>query len=308
MTRGRRLRTIGSLLSLVHPCQGAWLTGTAATTRRAASSQAAAVAGRSALTAARQGAATDMLATCDRRLGTCRLSGGTAAAPPAGEFEWQRGAPARMQEVECPTEAAADPSEMASQYDPSEVEERLYNWWEESGYFKPVEHEADEKQCFVIPMPPPNVTGRLHMGHAMFVTLEDIMARFQRMRGRPVLWLPGTDHAGIATQMLVERDLRSRGIERKDLGREAFIEKVWEWKHEYGGYITSQVRRLGASCDWSRERFTLEPALCEAVNEAFVQLHAKGLIYRGEYMVNWSPRWKHSSTSCSTWCIAWCVT
>ena len=194
-----------------------------------------------------------------------------------------------MQEVACPTDVEADPEDMSTQYSPTEVEQRLYNWWEDSGYFKPTGHEEDEKQCFIIPMPPPNVTGRLHMGHAMFVTLEDIMARFQRMRGRPTLWLPGTDHAGIATQMLVERDLRSKGIERKELGREAFVEKVWEWKEEYGGYITSQVRRLGASCDWSRERFTLEPALCEAVNEAFVQLHAKGLIYRGEYMVHWPP-------------------
>jgi valyl-tRNA synthetase len=138
-------------------------------------------------------------------------------------------------------------------------------------------------------MPPPNVTGKLHMGHAMFVALEDIMTRFQRMRGKDTLWLPGTDHAGIATQMLVERALRAEGVERKEIGREKFLDRVWDWKGEYGGYITGQIRRLGASCDWSREKFTLQPELCEAVTEAFVTLHERGLIYKGEYMVNWSP-------------------
>lgn len=180
---------------------------------------------------------------------------------------------------------AAD--EMAKNYVPSEVEERLYKWWEESGYFQPAEDNG--KQCFVISMPPPNVTGKLHMGHAMFVALEDIMARFNRMRGRPTLWLPGTDHAGIATQMLVERSLKADGISRVELGREGFLDRVWDWKAEYGGYITGQIRRLGASCDWSREKFTLDTDLCNAVTEAFVTLHERGLIYKGEYMVNWSP-------------------
>jgi len=189
-----------------------------------------------------------------------------------------------MQAVEC---AAAPTDEMAPQYAPTEVEQRLYEWWEESGYFQPA--KDSDQECFVISMPPPNVTGRLHMGHAMFVALEDIMARFQRMRGRPTLWLPGTDHAGIATQMLVERALRADGIERKELGREKFLDRVWEWKGTYGGYITGQIRRLGASCDWSREKFTLQPELCKAVTEAFVTLHERGLIYKGEYMVNWSP-------------------
>ena len=172
-SRARTLRTLGSLLSLAaQPCQAAWLAGTAAASRRASSQ--AAVAGRSALTAATP--PTSAFATCDRRLGTCRLSGGTAAAPPAGDFEWRRGAPARMQEVACPTDVEDDPEDMSTQYSPTEVEQRLYNWWEKSGYFKPTGHQEDEKQCFIIPMPPPNVTGRLHMGHAMFVTLEEIMA------------------------------------------------------------------------------------------------------------------------------------
>jgi len=193
-----------------------------------------------------------------------------------------------MQSSTCAEPPASVFEEMPKQYSPADVEERLYKWWEESGYFKPAEGDSDQ-QCFVISMPPPNVTGKLHMGHAMFVALEDIMTRFHRMRGSPTLWLPGTDHAGIATQMLVERALRKDGIERKEIGREAFLEKVWDWKDEYGGYITGQIRRLGASCDWSREKFTLQPELCDAVAEAFVTLHERGLIYRGDYMVNWSP-------------------
>eukprot|EP00598_Pedospumella_elongata_P003041 CAMPEP_0184984386 /NCGR_PEP_ID=MMETSP1098-20130426/13368_1 /TAXON_ID=89044 /ORGANISM="Spumella elongata, Strain CCAP 955/1" /LENGTH=935 /DNA_ID=CAMNT_0027508357 /DNA_START=347 /DNA_END=3154 /DNA_ORIENTATION=- len=138
-------------------------------------------------------------------------------------------------------------------------------------------------------MPPPNVTGYLHMGHAIFIALQDIMSRFHRMRGRPTLWLPGTDHAGIATQLSVERQLAKEGTSRLELGREAFLDKVWQWKDEKGGYITQQMRRLGASADWSREKFTLQPEMSEAVTEAFVRLHEKGLIYRGSYMVNWSP-------------------
>lgn len=161
--------------------------------------------------------------------------------------------------------------------------------WEASGYFKPTEYKKGEKQSYVLPMPPPNVTGGLHMGHAMFVALQDILARYHRMKGEPTLWLPGTDHAGIATQLLVERALNQEGISRYDMGRDKFLEKVWEWKGEKGGYITEQLRRLGASADWSRERFTMDEGLSEAVAEAFVQLHEKGLVYRGEYMVNWSP-------------------
>lgn len=167
-------------------------------------------------------------------------------------------------------------------------EEKIYKWWESQGYFKP-SFDQGGGSPFVIPMPPPNVTGSLHMGHAMFVTLEDIMVRYNRMRGRPTLWLPGTDHAGIATQLVVEKMLASEGIKRVELGRDEFTKRVWEWKEKYGGTITNQIKRLGASCDWSRERFTLDDQLSRAVNEAFVKLHDKGLIYQGSYMVNWSP-------------------
>ncbi|CAN8300180.1 unnamed protein product [Cochlearia groenlandica] len=166
-------------------------------------------------------------------------------------------------------------------------EEKIYKWWESQGYFKPRFDRGGSP--FVIPMPPPNVTGSLHMGHAMFVTLEDIMVRYNRMKGRPTLWLPGTDHAGIATQLVVEKMLASEGIKRVELGRDEFTKRVWEWKEKYGGTITNQIKRLGASCDWSRERFTLDEQLSRAVVEAFVKLHDKGLIYQGSYMVNWSP-------------------
>ncbi|KAK9951027.1 hypothetical protein M0R45_006489 [Rubus argutus] len=166
-------------------------------------------------------------------------------------------------------------------------EERIYSWWEAQGYFRPNFDRGSDP--FVISMPPPNVTGSLHMGHAMFVTLEDIMVRYHRMKGRPTLWLPGTDHAGIATQLVVERMLASEGIKRVDLGRDEFVKRVWEWKEKYGGTITNQIKRLGASCDWNREHFTLDEQLSRAVVEAFVRLHEKGLIYQGSYMVNWSP-------------------
>ena len=167
------------------------------------------------------------------------------------------------------------------------LESSIYNWWESSGYFKPDQDPL--KKPFVIPMPPPNVTGYLHMGHAMFVALQDIMSRFHRMRGKSTLWLPGTDHAGIATQLLVEKALAAEGLSRKEIGRDDFIRRVWDWKEEKGGYITGQMRRLGASADWSREKFTLEPAMSASVTEAFVRLHEKGLVYKGNYMVNWSP-------------------
>ncbi|GKC85449.1 valine--tRNA ligase, chloroplastic/mitochondrial 2 isoform X1 [Tanacetum coccineum] len=177
---------------------------------------------------------------------------------------------------------------------------RLEIPWESQGCFKPSFDKGNE--TFVVTMPPPNVTGSLHMGHAMFVTLEDIMIRYNRMKGRPTLWLPGTDHAGIATQftyrlhlnehyfqLVVERMLASEGIKRTELGREEFTKRVWEWKEKYGGTITNQIRRLGASCDWTREHFTLDEQLSRAVIEAFIKLHEKGLIYQGSYMVNWSP-------------------
>ncbi len=177
---------------------------------------------------------------------------------------------------------------LSKTYDFREVEPRLYEWWESSGYFTP---EVDPGvQPYVISMPPPNVTGELHLGHAMFVSLEDMMIRQSRMTGRPTLWLPGTDHAGIATQLQVEKYiLRTDEVTRDELGREAFLERTWAWKEKYGGEITRQLRRLGASCDWSRERFTLDEGLSKAVREAFVRLYEKGLIYRGSYLINWSP-------------------
>jgi len=189
---------------------------------------------------------------------------------------------------------------MATQYNFKDVEEELYKWWELKGYFKPEINEQKEeeggesdgksnKKSYVIPMPPPNVTGYLHMGHALFVAVQDILARFHRMLGEPTLWLPGTDHAGIATQLLVERDLATQNLTRQGIGREAFLERVWSWKQEKGGYITDQMKRLGASADWDRQKFTLDADLSKAVTEAFVRLHEKGLIYRGDRMVNWSP-------------------
>ncbi|HSM56354.1 MAG TPA: valine--tRNA ligase [Candidatus Sulfomarinibacteraceae bacterium] len=178
--------------------------------------------------------------------------------------------------------------EMPKAYDFKTAEDRLYEWWEENGWFRP-EVQPGDAEPFVISIPPPNVTGELHMGHAMFVALEDLMIRRARMQGYAALWVPGTDHAGIATQLQVEKLLRSEGTSRREVGREEFLRRTWEWKEKYGGYITQQLRRLGASCDWSRERFTLDEGLNRAVNEAFVRLHRMGLIYRGEYLVNWSP-------------------
>lgn len=180
---------------------------------------------------------------------------------------------------------------MAKEYDPKSFESAIYQWWEESKAFSPSHNPASHKTPYVIPMPPPNVTGRLHMGHAIFVAIQDVLARFHRMRGRPVLWLPGTDHAGIATQLQVEKQIQEReGYSAKNtLSREDFLQRIWNYKEEQGGYITNQLRVLGASADWSRERFTMDPQMSQAVIEAFVRLHDQGLIYRGEYMVNWAP-------------------
>lgn len=177
---------------------------------------------------------------------------------------------------------------LAKTYDFNDVESRIYQWWEESGYFTP-EVQPGVKP-YVISMPPPNVTGEMHIGHAMFVAIEDLMIRHSRMTGVPTLWLPGTDHAGIATQLQVEKYLlRTDEVTREEIGREAFIQKTWEWKEKYGGIITQQLRRLGASCDWTRERFTRDEGLSAAVLEAFVRLYEKGYIYRGTYLINWSP-------------------
>jgi valyl-tRNA synthetase len=160
-------------------------------------------------------------------------------------------------------------------FDPKTVEPRLYAMWEASGAFAPRDDPSAEP--FTVVIPPPNVTGSLHIGHALNNTLQDVLIRFQRMRGKAALWLPGTDHAGIATQMMVERQLAESGnIGRRELGREAFVEKVWEWKARSGGQIVRQLRRLGASCDWSRERFTLDEGLSAAVRKVFVTLHKQG--------------------------------
>ncbi|MDO8421329.1 MAG: valine--tRNA ligase, partial [Parvibaculum sp.] len=183
-------------------------------------------------------------------------------------------------------------------FSPKDSEERLYRQWEESGAFKPdPARVAAGAETYSIVIPPPNVTGSLHMGHALNNTLQDVLIRFERMRGKDVLWQPGLDHAGIATQMIVERQMEAEGnVRRRDLGREAFLERVWKWKAESGGAIFGQLRRLGASCDWSRERFTLgengaaEDQMVQAVTKVFVQLHRDGLIYRDKRLVNWDPK------------------
>jgi valyl-tRNA synthetase len=179
-------------------------------------------------------------------------------------------------------------------YDFKAAETRLYKFWEENGYFKPsndpnLPGHDPKKKPYVISIPPPNVTGILHLGHVLFVTMEDLMIRHQRMKGVPTLWLPGTDHAGIATQLQVETRLKDRGTSREQIGRDRFLEETWEWKMEHGGVIVEQIRRLGASCDWDRERFTLDDGLSRAVREAFVHLYEKDLIYRGPRLINWSP-------------------
>ncbi len=178
--------------------------------------------------------------------------------------------------------------QMPKAFNPRLVEEELYERWLQSGAFTPT---IDwNTKPFTIVIPPPNVTGELHYGHAMFVAFQDLMIRWHRMTGQPTLWLPGTDHAGIATQNVVEAELAREGLTRFDLGREKFVARVWEWKHKYGNIINTQLRRLGASVDWTRERFTLDDQLSRAVRVAFVRLFDKGLIYRGNYIVNWCPR------------------
>ena len=178
--------------------------------------------------------------------------------------------------------------ELSKVYNPSEVEQKWYKFWEENGFFKP--NHLTTKPPFTIVIPPPNITGSLHMGHALNNSIQDLLIRYKRMCGFKTLWLPGTDHAGIATQNVVERELKKEGKRKEDLGREKFLEKVWEWKKEYGGRITQQLRRLGASCDWSRECFTLDEQRSRAVQRHFVQLYHEGLIYRGKRIINWCPK------------------
>jgi len=179
-------------------------------------------------------------------------------------------------------------SDIPKAYDPRSVEGRIYRMWEERGYFTP--RIDPQSKPFTIIMPPPNVSGDLHLGGAMFVTLEDVLTRWHRMRGEPTLWLPGQDHAAIATQNVVERELASEGVDRHQLGRERFLERVWAWVNEYRARIRSQVRLLGASCDWTRERFTMDPGPQKAVRTTFVRLYNDGLIYQGERIINWCPR------------------
>jgi valyl-tRNA synthetase len=175
---------------------------------------------------------------------------------------------------------------MDKTYQPQAIEARWYAEWEKCGYFKP----SGTGKPYTIMIPPPNVTGSLHMGHGFNNAVMDTLTRYHRMLGHNTLWQPGTDHAGIATQMVVERQLAAQNMTRHDLGREKFLDKVWDWKAESGGTITQQIRRLGSSVDWSRERFTMDEGLSEAVKEAFVRLHEEGLIYRGKRLVNWDPK------------------
>src|SRR5688572_13135525 len=180
-------------------------------------------------------------------------------------------------------------SELPKTFDPSAIEQRWYDHWESNGLFRP---DRPDEEPWTIVMPPPNVTGSLHIGHALDNTLQDILTRRERMRGKDALWVVGTDHAGIATQMVVERNLESQGLKRAEMGREAFLEHVWEWKAQSGGSITRQLRRLGASCDWSNERFTMDPGFSKAVIKVFVELYNRKLLYRAKRLVNWDPKFQ----------------
>ena len=177
--------------------------------------------------------------------------------------------------------------ELPKIYEPQQVEDRIYKMWEDNGYFAP--QGKEDAKPFTIVMPPPNVTGQLHMGHAMDATLQDTLIRFKRMQGYDALWVPGVDHAGIATQIKVEEELRKEGLTRYDLGREKFLDRVWDWKHQYGNRIVEQQKKLGASCDWNRARFTMDEGCSKSVREVFVSLYEKGLIYKGSRIINWCP-------------------
>ena len=177
--------------------------------------------------------------------------------------------------------------ELSKAYDPKSFEDRIYQAWMEMGMFKPV---AGQQTPFTVVMPPPNVTGILHMGHALNNSLQDILTRYYRMTGRPTLWVPGTDHAGIATQHVVERQLAKEGLRRQDLGRDRFLERTWQVKEKHHGIIKQQLQKIGCSCDWEHERFTMDEGLSQAVRECFVTLYERGLIYKGEYLVNYCPK------------------
>ena len=183
---------------------------------------------------------------------------------------------------------------MEKTYDPKKIEDSWYEKWQQKGYFHA---EVDRsKKPYTIVMPPPNITGQLHMGHALDNTLQDILIRYKRMSGYSTLWLPGTDHASIATEAKIVEAMRKEGISKEDIGREKFLERAWEWKKQYGGRIVSQLKKIGSSCDWDRERFTMDEGCSKAVKEVFVRLHKKGYIYRGERIINWCP---HCRTSLS---------
>lgn len=186
------------------------------------------------------------------------------------------------------TETKIKIDDLPTVYDAKSTEEKMYKFWEDGGYFRADAHS--NKPPFTIVIPPPNVTGVLHMGHALDGTLQDILTRYHRMSGYEALWLPGTDHAGIATQAVVEKELRKEGLSRHDIGREEFLKRTWKWANEHKSAILNQFRRLGASFDRSRERFTFDEGCSEAVKEVFVTLYNKGLIYKGAYIVNWCPR------------------
>lgn len=181
---------------------------------------------------------------------------------------------------------------LSKTYDPKNVEDKLYNFWIENGFFKA--HVNKNKKSYTIVMPPPNVTGKLHMGHALDETIQDTIIRFKRMQGYETLWVPGTDHAAIATEAKIVEQMRKEGISKEEIGREKFLERAWKWKNEYGSNIVSQLKKLGASCDWSRERFTMDEGCSKAVREFFVRLYEKGLIYKGEKIINWCPKCKTS--------------
>src|SRR6185369_1869907 len=204
-------------------------------------------------------------------------------------------------------------SELPKAYDPAQVEQKWYRFWLEQRYFHA--DAATPKAPYSIVIPPPNVTGSLHMGHALFVTIQDILIRWRRMGAYNAMWMPGTDHAGIATQMVVERMLQAtEGKSRHELGREEFLKRVWQWKEKHGNRITEQLKVMGASLDWDRERFTMDEGLSKAVREAFVRLYADGLIYRAERLINWCSQCftalsdlevEHEETTGQIWHIAY---
>ncbi|MGN1048558.1 MAG: class I tRNA ligase family protein, partial [Eubacteriales bacterium] len=181
-------------------------------------------------------------------------------------------------------------NELPKTYSPKDFEDRIYQNWCEKGYFTP--DPKKEGPSFSIVIPPPNITGQLHMGHALDNTLQDILTRYKRMQGYCTLWLPGTDHASIATEAKIVESMRKEGLTKDDLGREKFLERAWKWKEQYGGRIISQLKKMGSSCDWTRERFTLDEGCSRAVKEVFVRLYEKNLIYRGERIINWCPHCK----------------